>query len=452
MLPRTVARALGAALALSATALLPFAHPLLAQEAPRSDRSVRLADVLRQVHEANPVLRAARLGADALATDVRQVSALPDPAVGVTYQPLPVLTARGAQRTQWRVEQVVPFPGKRALQGEIAGLSADVAASEADVLAADLVLEAKQAYYALYRSRQTEALVEDFQDELRRFEEAATVRYEVGEGAQQAVLQAQLEKQRLAERLIGLQVQQRQAAQTLARLTNRPGDIRRFQEVVLERPPVPGLDAARLVAVALERRPEADVLDAATARADRQVALAKKAFLPDLGLSLTYFDIADADVPPSATGRDALALGAMVKVPLQRGRLRAQLEEARLRQAEVEARQEALRTRFETEIEDLRYALEQEAQTLELYQTTLLPQAATTVEASRAAYTTGRADFLSLLDAERSRFTLRTGYEEARYRYLETAARLERALGVTALDEVDVRLTRNALEEASKRK
>ena len=335
MASRTVARALGVVLALSATAALPSAHLTLAQEPPGSGEPVRLGDVLRQVQEANPSLRAARLGADALGTRARQASALPDPTVGVTYQPLPILTARGAQRTQWRVEQMVPFPGKRALQGEIAGLSADVAASEADALAADLLLEAKKAYYALYRTQQVEALVQDFQDELRSFEEAATVRYEVGEGAQQAVLKAQLEKQKLAERLIGLQTRQRQAAETLARLTGRPGDVRRFQRVALERPPVPDLDAAGLLPIALQERPEVDALDAATTRAARQVDLAKKQFLPDVGLSLTYFDIADTEMPPSATGRDALALGAMIKVPLQRGRLRAQLEEARLRQAEI---------------------------------------------------------------------------------------------------------------------
>lgn len=419
-----------------------FAAPASAQDrpeepAPPNAGLLDLGDVLRHVREANPSLRAARLGADALGTRAAQASALPDPTVSITYQPLPVLTARGAQRTQWRLEQPIPFPGKLRLQGEVADLGADVAAYEAEALAADLVLQAKQAYYELYRIQQIQAFLRDFQAELGSFEEVAAVRYEVGEGTQQAVLKAQLEKNRLAERVLDLQERRRRAAETLARLTNQPGGARSFQAVRLAPPPVPSLDAARLVEVAYAERPEGAALDAAAAQADRQVALAQKGFYPDFGVGLTYFDIAEADVPPTATGRDALGVGVSVKVPLQRGRLRAQLEEARLRRAEVEARQEALRTEFRTEIEDLRYALEQEAEALVLYRTTLLPQVATTVEATLAAYTTGRADFLSLLDTERSQLDLRTGYEDTLARYLKTTAALEHALGLTSLTELD---------------
>ena len=404
-----------------------------------AEAGIHLREVLAQVAQANPVLRASRLEAEALGTRQAQVAAWPDPTVGVTYQPLPVLTARGAQRTQWRVEQAIPYPGKLRLQGTIADLSADVASHEADVLAANLALEAKQAYYELYRAQQTEALIRDFQDELRSFEEAAAVRYEVGAGTQQAILKAQLEKNQLAQRLIDLQARRRRAAGKLARLTNQPGSVRAFQTTALARPELPQLEAARLLAVATEERPEVAALEVADERTTRQVELAEKQFWPDFGLSLTYFDIADTDVPPSATGRDAVGVGVSVKVPLQRGRLRAQLEEARLRQAQVEVRQEALQTELQTQIENLLYALEQEAQTLDLYNETLLPQAATTVEAALSAYTTGRTDFLSLLDAERTLFALRTGYEDAFFRYLETSARLERALGVASLDDLDVR-------------
>ena len=403
-----------------------------------SEASVYLRDVLAQVAEANPVLRASRLDAEALGTRKAQVAAWPDPTIGVTYQPLPVLTARGAQRTQWRVEQPIPYPGKLRLQGTIADLSADVAGHEADVLAADLALEAKQAYYELYRVQQTEVLIRDFQGELRSFEEAAAVRYEVGAGTQQAILKAQLEKNGLAQRLLDLRERRRRAAEKLARLTNRPGSARALQTTPLARPNVPDLELARLLSVATEERPEVAALEAAAEQATWQVELAQRQFWPDVGLSLSYFDIAETDVPPSATGRDAVGVGISVKVPLQRGRLHAQLEEARLRQAQVEVRQEALQTELQTQIEDLLYALEQEAQTLDLYDETLLPQAATTVEATLSAYTTGRTDFLNLLDAERTLFALHTGYEDAFFRYLETAARLERALGITALDDLDV--------------
>lgn len=409
--------------------------PAAAQEAPTVS-PLTLPDVLAEVARQNPTLRAAGLDAEALAAGASQASAWPDPTVGLMLQPYPMLTAHGAQRSQWRLEQMIPYPGKRRLAGEVAALDAAVAAREVDVLAADLLLQAKQAYIELYQSQALEALVAAFQEELRGFEEAAAVRYEVGTGMQQAVLKAQLEKNALAQRLIDLQRARRTAAETLAALTGRPGGARFFGTAHLERPPLPTGDAAALLALAGHQRPEVAVLSLAAERADRAVALAERAFRPDFGVNVTYTDIAARPMPPTANGRDALAVGVMVRIPLQRERLRAGVREATLRRDAVAARQEALRVAVATEIEDLLFALEQEAATLRLYDETLLPQATSTVEATLASYTTGRTDFLDLLDAERSQFTLHAGYEEAYARYLSTAAALERTLGIDSLADL----------------
>lgn len=396
-----------------------------------------LSALLAEVRASNPSLRAAGLNAEALSQRREQVTALPDPTVGLVYQPFPVLTARGAQRLQLRVEQLIPYPGKLGLQGEIADLDADMATHEIHVMTEDLLLQAKQAYYDLYRIQQTETLINSFQQELQGFEDVAAVRYEVGQGSQQAILKAQLEKNQLTQRLLDLRARRRSAAETLARLTGIPGGTRYFQTVRLTPPDVPAVEAAALLNLAFQQRPEVQMFDVAAERADRQIALAERQFKPDFGINVTYFNITAADMPPTATGRDALAIGATIKVPLQRGRLRAQVEEARLRRAEVDARRDALRTDFATQIDDLVYALAQEAETLALYDETLLPQATTTVEATLSAYTTGRTDFLNLLDAERTLFTLRTGYEDTMARYLKSTAALERALGIPSLGDLD---------------
>jgi outer membrane protein TolC len=354
-----------------------------------------------------------------------------------TYQPFPVLTARGAQRSQWRVEQQVPFPGKLGLQGDIAGLSAEVAEHEAATFEEDLLFQVKQAYYELYRLQEQALLVEDFQERLLAFEDVAATQYEVGTGMQQAILKAQLEKNTLSQRLIDLAERRQTAIETLARLINQPieGDF----EVRVAPPALLTTDTERLVEIAQQRRPEVDALAAAETRVQKQIALAQKQFLPDFGLNLTYFDMAASDVMPTATGRDALALGVSVKVPLQRGRLRAQLEEAKVRAAQVTARQEALTTSFQTQIADLVSQLHREAEQLTLYQGLLIPQAETTLEATLSAYTTARTDFLNLLDTERMLFTLKVGYADALARYLKAAAGLERALGIDTLADFKTR-------------
>lgn len=53
------------------------------------------------------------------------------------------------------------------------------------------------------------------------------------------------------------------------------------------------------------------------------------------------------------------------------------------------------------------------------------------MEATLSAYTTGRTDFLDLLDAERTLFNLRMERIDTYVRYLKTTAALERATGLT---------------------
>ena len=431
-------QSIGAARAiLIAVLLLPaIAHGKHRPLAP-ADTLLILNDLLEEVRANNPSLRVSRLEAEALATRSGQVSVLPDPSVMIGYQPYPLLTARGTQRSQWRIEQMVPYPGKLSLQGDIADLSAEIAGFEADTFEEDLLFEAKQTYYELYRVQQQEQLILAFQDRLENFEEAAAAQYEVGTGMQQAILKAQLEKNTLARVQIELAERRRTAAETLARLLNRPTSDAFMAGVRVEAPPILRLDEAALLEIALRERPETDVLDAAARHADARIALARKQFMPDFGLNITYFDIGSADAPPTATGRDAVAIGATIKVPLQRGGLRARLEETRIRRIQVEARQEALETSFQTQIADLVSRLRGEAQQLALYREALIPQAETTLQATLSAYTTGRTDFLDLLDAERMLFSLGTGYEDTFARYLKMTAALERTLGVRSLADLD---------------
>jgi outer membrane protein TolC len=397
--------------------------------------TLRLDALLAEVAEANPTLQAARLEAAVRAETGAQVGALPDPTVSVTAFPYPVVTALGAQRSQWRVEQMIPWPGTLALRERGADLGAEVASFEADALALDLALSVKRAYYTLYQLQRTDALIRTFRARLDAFTEAAAVRYEVGRGPQGAVLQVGLEEERLGARLLALDARREAALQMLARLTDRPSLV--FADaVVLEPPSLPSAEAT-LAEVALRLRPEVQALEAAAERAEAEVALARKAFYPDLGVGVTYFDVTDRDVPPSADGTDALAVMLSAKIPLQRGRLRARLDQARLRVAQVEARQRALATAITTELADVAYTARREAETLALFRDRLVPQAQATVESVLAAYTTGEADYAAFLDAERSRFQVQLGLEESLGRYLDATARLERALGASALTDLD---------------
>ncbi len=414
-----------ARLALLACALS-GARPAAAQAPPDT---LRLDAVLNAVSAANPALQAARLDARALARRGDQAGALPDPTASVMVAPYPVYSARGTLRSQWRLEQPFPWPGTLGLRRDAADAAAEGARYRAEATGLDLARAATLAFADLYQTQEAAAVVRAFGQRLDAFTEAAAVRYEVGRGSQGAVLQIQLERQRLAERLLDLDRRRASAVQTLARLLDRP-DLAVPGRVVVATPALPDAEA---LDAALARRPEVAAADAAVTEAQADVALAQRAFYPDLGVGVVYTDVGDASVPMSADGRDAFGVMASVRIPLGRGRLRARLGEARLRQQATEARRRAAATDVQTQVADALSEARRAAETVALYEDVLLPQSAVMVESVLSGYTTGSADVLAFLDAERSRFQVQLGYVDALTRRLAAAADLTRALGTTTL-------------------
>lgn len=401
-----------------------------AQTVPAANSGIPLDVLIESARVQNPMLTASRLEAEAMALQSGQVAAWPDPQLSFVYQPFPIYTARGIQRSQVRVEQMVPYPGKLRLKGAIADFQAEGAGFDAKAFEDDVVMQIKQAYYEVHRVDKQRNLIASFEQRLRDFEQSATAQYEVGTGLQQAIIKAQLERNTLSRQLLLLAQQRRSAVETLARLSNQSIPDAMQTAVPEALPDVSGLELKGLYTHALVVRPELDRLSSAMAQNDAEKALAEKAFLPDFGFSITYFDVGTADIPPAADGRDALALGISIKVPLQRKSRRARVEEIDVRFRQIAARQEALETGIQTSLADLLSGLHLEAEQIILFRDVLIPQAQTTLESTLSAYTTGRIGFLDLLDAERMLFNLHTGYEDARARYLKTIAALERTLGI----------------------
>jgi len=411
-------------------------QPAVGQPDTSDDLPVLHLDSLLQAAErANPSLRAARLRAEAQALREPQASALPDPTVQGTGHLYPTVTARGPQRSQWQVRQSIPFPGKRGLRGEVAALGANAAEADAEALAQNLALRIETAYYELYRVQRREELLRAFEEELRQFESAASTRYEVGDGSQQAILKAQVERGRLEIRRENLRAKRESAVQSLARLTGRseleapsqpvevtaPTELRERDEVEGTAPP--------------QDRPEAEALRRRIKRAQKEADLAKRAFWPDFTVGAEYTDVRQDDLTPTMTGRDAFKVSVGISIPLWQGKQEARLEEARIERRRAEAELEDFRLRVQADVHDLRERLRRQQRQLTLLGEQLLPQAETSLEATLSAYKAGRTDFLDLLDAERTLFQLQMSRVDTHARALQTAAELEHALGRLSLDE-----------------
>ena len=123
------------------------------------------------------------------------------------------------------------------------------------------------------------------------------------------------------------------------------------------------------------------------------------------------------------------AVGMELNVPLQRGRRSAAVREAseRLQQRRAEYQERLDQVRFEVQS-----ALDRTAQSqrvIRLYEEKILPATQRSVESAVANYTSGKLDFLRLLDAERQVYSQREMYYQAIAEYHRRLAELDMAVG-----------------------
>lgn len=90
---------------------------------------------------------------------------------------------------------------------------------------------------------------------------------------------------------------------------------------------------------------------------------------------------------------------------------------------------EAKKNSIAAEVESLKVKVETLSRQLEIYKTALIPQATSSLNSSRSAYSTGKVGFQELLDAERTLYSVRIQYFENFYKYINAITELERTTG-----------------------
>src|SRR5262245_45740728 len=217
---------------------------------------LRLVAVLEEAREKNPEIRAAQERAAAAAAAPTRVRALDDPTFSYEMwnAPNPVRVDR-ADNNILRLSQKVPFPGKRALAGEVAVREADMARSEGSSVELDVAAAVKRAYYDLWATHELLNIYSRERGLVERFARIAEQKYSVGEVAQSDVLRAQVELTRFISRVTTQTLAIDGARAELNALLSRPpGD----PLGVPEEPPAPHLDpqADGLIGLAVSTRPE----------------------------------------------------------------------------------------------------------------------------------------------------------------------------------------------------
>ena len=289
------------------------------------------------------------------------------------------------------IRQPLVCKGRKAGRSAAARAEVDVRLADADAAARELAAAMRAEYGRLYAVDRERAILKDSQEVARLLAETAMARYASGESDQAAVLRAQLERTRLAERAVDLEADRWTLVVAINRLLNQPpdtplGEVRELPEQASRALPPEGVAES-----AATHAPSVSVRMADVAAAERRVDLLKEDLRPNWTIGGSFFWQGGVNRVVSVTvGVDWPWRKDRNQQPLIAASER-ELDAARLDLADAAAAMGAEAARLAVEI---RRAEDQIAR----YRSALLPQSSAALDAARASYLGGRGDFASVLD------------------------------------------------------
>jgi outer membrane protein, heavy metal efflux system len=405
---------------------------------PPENLSALVADALAN----NPELKASESRWQMFASKVKQAGALDDPMVMLKLQNTParqpfVFNKDTQSAKVIGISQQLPFWGKRGLRRDVARFEADSYRWAFEERKLELTRMVKESYYQLWAVDKGLEIVSKNLNLLSDFITITELKYSVGQGVQQDIFKAGLEKSKMVEMQITLQQQRKSLEATLNYLLCRPGNTS-VDPVADFTLPFITLSREQLNATAIDQRPQVKSLASLMEKAGASRRLARREFYPDFNLSAEYM-IRDAVSTEMATdpGDNMVSVGITFNLPVLQGKRQAMVAESTFEQAMATEELNALKNSISYTINESLAQLERRRKLVDFYKGGLIPQAKQSLESALIGYRVGKVDFLTLLDSRMNLFNLERELNESQAEYMMKLAQLEAAIGtvLTATSE-----------------
>ena len=385
-----------------------------------------LGAVLREAREKNPKLASLRAKAEGVQARVARALAWDDPQIAFEFYNTPITSlnpiADGLEN-DYSIQQMIHFPGKKGLMGEMESLAARMAREDAASYERSLIAQVKSDWAMLVSAERRLLINRELQALLGQIVESARMRIAVGQASQSAVLRLAVEQERMKNDEAGLQRERFSAEAMLNALRGEAARSPIAADTAQTAPQrLEALDA--LIARALETRAELRGMNAETEMYRTEQRLRQREKWPDFMVRGMYKQM--ADMPDSW----ALMVGINVPIaPWASGKYDARIEEAEANARASDASLRDMRAMIGAEVRDAWERVTTLREQLARYRDAMLPQSEQALLAAHTEYRTGKTDFITLLEGFRMHTMLRM--EEAMLAADEAAAcaALERAVG-----------------------
>lgn len=370
----------------------------------------------------HPEIEALRLRAEAVKEEIAQTQFLEDPQFSITQWGIPSnLNIGRAEETWFGIAQMFPFPGKRRLRSQLA--TSDWAARQQDnrVRRLALISEVKSAYYQLSLSQEKIRFHQKHQTLLEESIHIAKKRYAVGQGSQQDILKAEMERSGIHNELIALENERSILWAKMNTLINRSIETPLGKVEALTLRPFP-LTYNALIEAALRAQPELQGAALMVERSQLATALTQKEADPDFMVEVQYWDVQGDE--------NRWMVGGKMNLPFVfKEKYAGKNRKAAVEAQEAAARYTARKNETLLEVKSLFTTIQTTAQQLARYPSDLIPLANQSVQVAQIAYQAGTGDLLTLIEDIQLLLDIQIAYYEKLAMFWEQIAKLEPLIG-----------------------
>jgi outer membrane protein, heavy metal efflux system len=343
---------------------------------------------------------------------------------GTIWQwPFNSINPASANMYMFMVGQEFPGRGKRELRAAVAEQDIALAQTDVTIRTRQVVNEVKQAYALLFIARKATEVHLASVELLRQIADVSQAKYATGRMSQQDVLKPVVELSKLHGDLLMFEEQAGLAAARLnvllARAPEAPiGPLTEPAEQTL----LPA--STDLQRLAVDHQPELQRAHLDIARADADLASAKREYAPDFTVQGGYL------LMPNQTDAWLARVGVTwPRAPWSSDKIRAHITEQIAASETAKARERAMQNMVRLAVQEAYVRAKSAQERAALLRTTILPQAQQILDVSRIAYQTDRVDFQAVIDNQRTLLDAQLGYVRALSEFEQAAADLERAVG-----------------------
>jgi cobalt-zinc-cadmium efflux system outer membrane protein len=389
---------------------------------------IPLSQLIAEAQANNPQISAADHEARGARQMVLQASTLPDPKF--TYQQLSVGSPKpfaGYTNSDFAyigvgASQELPYPGKLRLRGQVADRDANTKQAEVGVIGTSIVDAVKADYLQLAYLQQTLGILRQNEVVLDQLIQDATAHYQVGQGMQQDVLEAQVNRTKIVREITMHHQQMGQIQAHLKGLLNRDQESSDIVTEDLTETPLKS-PSDELLALVKKKNPQIQMDASAIQKQDAQVAAAKRESKPDFEVGYMYQNT-------DRKYRDYYMLTFDVRFPRKK-RVNAEIAEA---QEKLIASRQTLDSHVAQQLSQVQQFYVQassDEEQLKEYREGLVPQSGAAYRAALSAYASNKDQFTHVLSYFTDLLNLKLEYAQTLLDHETALAHLESLTGAT---------------------